>query len=386
MDSIGSRIRPGASAELVAALSEGGAVDGLRVRGFVPLGPGPLVSLGPGPLVPLGERPITADQTNTSVVVGERVVVKWMRPPAGGDPAGRAPDLLAHLVAAGFTRTPTPYAAVYRDRPGAPHLVALVTAFLPDAEDGWDWCVDALLDQLGGGPPADWADAIGTLAAELHAALATPSDTIPEPVIEAADPGWAEEGLAVLDEARRLLPAPAQDRRTADGAEDARWFAARVGRIRADIERSRLVTRTPVIRPHGDLHVGQILRWRGGLAVTDFDGNPILAASTGVTFAEPAARDVAQLRTSLLHVGEIANRRTEGRHRPAVAAWCRDAVDDLLAAYRRTLDERGMAYLFDERLLRPFEVEQECRELIYAARFLPRWRYAPMGVLRSWYD
>ncbi|MFI5893647.1 hypothetical protein ACIA5D_26430 [Actinoplanes sp. NPDC051513] len=42
-------------------------------------------------------------------------------------------------------------------------------------------------------------------------------------------------------------------------------------------------------------------------------------------------------------------------------------------------------HLLDEKLLRPFEVEQECRELIYAARFLPRWRYAPMGVLRSWY-
>jgi hypothetical protein len=42
--------------------------------------------------------------------------------------------------------------------------------------------------------------------------------------------------------------------------------------------------------------------------------------------------------------------------------------------------------IFDPRLLRPFEVEQECRELLYAARFLPRWRYAAMGVLRSWFD
>jgi|SRR4051795_11219687 hypothetical protein len=38
------------------------------------------------------ERPITVDQTNLSVVVGERVVVKWMRSP-GGD---RSPRLLAH--------------------------------------------------------------------------------------------------------------------------------------------------------------------------------------------------------------------------------------------------------------------------------------------------
>ena len=25
---------------------------------------------------------------------------------------------------------------------------------------------------------------------------------------------------------------------------------------------------------HGDLHVGQVLEWSGGLAVIDFDGNP----------------------------------------------------------------------------------------------------------------
>ncbi|MCW3839889.1 hypothetical protein ONA70_07235 [Micromonospora yasonensis] len=354
----------GASAALVEALATSRAMTGLRVRHFVPLARGPL-----------GERPITVDQTNTSVVVGERVVVKWMRPAAGAVFLDRAPDLLAHLVAGGFTRTPTPYAAVYRDGPDA-GLAALVTRFLPDAADGWDWCVDALLDQLDGGPPADLAGDLGVLAGELHCALATPSGIIPAPV-EVRRRDWVTDGLAVLDQAHRFVGAA--------GDEEARWFTARVPRLAADIRRSREVDRAYVIPPHGDLHVGQILRWRDGLAVTDFDGNPTVAAPGGAP-TEPAARDVAQLRTSLLHVGQIADRRTEGRHRSAVADWCRRVVDDLLAAYLRTLDERGMAHLFDERLLRPFEVEQECRELCYAARFLPRWRYAPMGVLRSWYD
>ncbi|MFG3685318.1 hypothetical protein [Micromonospora sp. NPDC047740] len=362
MDSTHARVPPGASAALVEALATGGAITGLRMRRFVPLARGPL-----------GERLITVDQTNTSVVVGERVVVKWMRPAEAPD---RAPDLLAHLVAANFTRMPTPYAAVYRDEPDG-GLAAVVTGFLPDAADGWDWCVDALLHQLDGGPPADLAGDLGVLAAELHCALATPSETIPAPVA-VSHRDWAADGLAVLDQARRLVAA-ADD-------EDARWFTARMPRLAADIWRSREVDRAYVIQPHGDLHVGQVLRWRDGLAVTDFDGNPTLAAPAGGILTEPAARDVAQLRTSLLHVGQIANRRTEGRHRPAVADWCRRGVDDLLAAYLRTLHGRGMAHLFDERLLRPFEVEQECRELCYAARFLPRWRYAPMGVLRSWYD
>jgi len=87
----------------------------------------------------------------------------------------------------------------------------------------------------------------------------------------------------------------------------------------------------------------------------------------------------------VLHVAEIANRRTDGAHRAALLAWGRQAADDLLASYRATLSAHGATHLLDEKLLRPFEVEQECRELIYAARFLPRWRYAPLGVLRSWY-
>ncbi|WP_157744481.1 aminoglycoside phosphotransferase [Micromonospora viridifaciens] len=365
MDSTHTRVPSGASAALVEAIVTGGAVAGLRVRRFVPLARGPL-----------GERPITVDQTNTSVVVGERVVVKWMRPATGGEAPGRAPDLLAHLAAAGFIRTPTPYAAVYRDGPEA-DLVAVVTGFQPAAADGWDWCVDALLDQLDGGPPADLAADLGVLAGELHCALATPSEIIPAPV-EVSHRDWAADGLAVLDQAHRLVAA-ADD-------EEAHWFTARVPRLAADIERSRAVDRAYVIQPHGDLHVGQVLRWRGGLAVTDFDGNPTLAAYGAGPLTEPVARDVAQLRTSLLHVGQIADRRTEGRHRSALSDWCQRAVDELLAAYLRTLGERGMAHLFDERLLRPFEVEQECRELCYAARFLPRWRYAPMGVLRHWYD
>ncbi|HKD99254.1 MAG TPA: hypothetical protein VKB69_16870, partial [Micromonosporaceae bacterium] len=116
----------GSSAALLATLARP-APD--EVRCYQPLPPLPDVV----------ERPITVDQTNHSVVIGERVVVKWYTPPA--PPPQRAPDLLAHLLAAGFARTATPYAAVYRGG----HLVALVTAYLPGAVDGWDWCVEAAL-------------------------------------------------------------------------------------------------------------------------------------------------------------------------------------------------------------------------------------------------
>jgi maltokinase len=59
----------GESADLVEAVITGRERAGLRV--FAPI----------APFESRAERPITVDQTNRSVVVGERVIVKWMRSP-----------------------------------------------------------------------------------------------------------------------------------------------------------------------------------------------------------------------------------------------------------------------------------------------------------------
>ncbi|MBU2662566.1 hypothetical protein KOI35_03520 [Actinoplanes bogorensis] len=382
--------------------------------------------------ISLDERPITVDQTNRSVVVGERLVVKWMRTPA----PDRSTPLLAHLAANGFRRMPTPHAALF----DGPNLVALVTEFLPDGQDGYDWCVDDLLAALDGGPPANFGADLGTLVAELHIALATPSHVMPHP-IEPAPPadGWSDlldEALATSSPAPAAggtpatsNPAPAtssnnmsanHDGKAAPTSSDAaaaisdntaptsgnataatsggeldgsdwlaisgyeapgeNWPATVRARLAADLDSPARRRPGRAIHLHGDLHVGQILRWRGGYAVIDFDGNPTLAARP-----EPVARDVAQLRMSVLHVAEIANKRTAGRHRAELVEWGRRTADELLTAYGKGLASKGFDSLLDRELLRPFEVEQECRELVYAARFLPRWRYAPLGVLRSWY-
>jgi maltokinase len=226
--------------------------------------------------------------------------------------------------------------------------------------------VEALQAELSGGAPADFAADLGALVAELHAALATASSRWPEPVstVEASASGDS------LDTALAAV----------GPGEDADWLAAHAGRLRAELAGAAVAT--PALRIHGDLHVGQVLRWRDGYAITDFDGNPTV---TDAPPHEPAARDVAQMCTSLGHVGQIANRLTEGAHLARILDWAQQSRLEFLAAYRAGLADRGLGALFDERLLRRFEIEQECRELIYAARFLPRWRYAPLGVLRVWY-
>ncbi|HEX4249422.1 MAG TPA: hypothetical protein VH008_16285 [Pseudonocardia sp.] len=321
----------------------------------------------------LAERSVDTDQTNESVVVAERSVVKWIRRPLEGDqPAMRLP---AHLDAVGFTGIPPVQGFLTWQPPGmAPVLLAGVDAYLPDAADGWAWCVDALLDQLGGGAPADFPGQLGRLAADLHAALATPSPVLPQPVASvgaATVQGWHATARHSLARALRVT----------SGAERARLrpMAGALGKVLDELAAVPGATVQPV---HGDLHVGQLLRWRDGLAVIDFEGNP----TPGVTetgAAQPAARDLAQLLCSVGHVGRVADRRTEGAHLAAVERWIVRGRLALFAAYRARLAELGRSELLDEQLLAPFVVEQQCRELIYAATCLPRWSYAPMAELHA---
>ncbi len=356
------------SARLVEALAGGEAPrPPYRMRRFAPVPPGSLT-----------ERPVTVDQTNESVIVGERLVVKWMRPPG----PYRTPQLLEHLAAVGFTGTPTPYGALL----DGDSLVALVSAYLPGALDGWDWAVDALTAELDGGPPAGFPTDLGRLVADLHAALATPSTVFPEPVEQASNVDWVSPALRTVDEAFTAI-ASADDVSVnaceASVNNDSGWLSAHSADMRHEIVAAAAVDLTPVMRLHGDLHVGQVLRWADGYAVTDFDGNPTVPDAPVM---EPPARDVAQMRTSLAHIGQIVLRRTGGVDSARIADWTARGVKVFLESYRNRLATLGKQWLFDERLLRPFEVEQECRELIYSAKYLNRWRYAPMGVLRSWYD
>ncbi|WP_157518568.1 aminoglycoside phosphotransferase [Herbidospora mongoliensis] len=332
----------------------------LRNLGAAPA-PFTVRELRPLPDFPAGERPITVDQTYRSVVVGEKVIVKWFPRPAEGPHPGL--EMLTHLSDTGFTRTAEPYAAIFCGTA----LAGLATAYLPGARDGWEWCADEAV----AGRTA-FAAEIGILAADLHLAMARPSGVIADPVrLVPPTDDWSDRAEHALGEALAL---------TTDET-DARWLADHVADLRRELAPLQVAGETSVMRVHGDLHVGQILEWDEGFALIDFDGNPTV---TGASPYQPAARDLAQLGISIENAGQVAIKR-RGADPQAISAWVWGAREGLENAYTKRLDDAGRGDLLDRSLLRPFEVEQLCRELIYAGRFLARWRYAPMGVLRTWF-
>lgn len=322
------------------------------------------------------EVAIDVDQSNDSVVVGGSAVVKLFPLTSPGPQPGL--ELPVHLAAVGFPHLPTPLGALrWRSPAGEDVVLATAASFLPAARDGWDWYLARLLGWLDGevdeetafGPAAT----LGRIGAGMHIALATASDVVAHPVAVAdasTVDAWRRAALAVAEEAIALTP----------GSEGAR-LAARADAIRAELDRVGEVTGVVTTRIHGDFHVGQVLEWRGGYAVTDFDGNPMAPpAERGAP--DTPVRDVAAFVRSIDHLGRVASTRRPG-HDDEVASWIETSRRGFLDAYHGELDDRGMPQLFDERLLRPLEVAQECHEYVYAARFLPRWRYVPDLAIRA---
>ena len=322
------------------------------------------------------EVAIDVDQSNDSVVVGGSAVVKLFPLTSPGPQPGL--ELPVHLAAVGFPFLPAPLGALRWTSPlGEDVVLATAASFLPGARDGWDWYLARLLGWLDGeaddGPAFGPAPMLGRIGAAMHVGFATASDVIPHPVSTAdasTAAAWRRAALGVADEAIALT----------DGDEGAR-LAARADAIRAELEGLGDAAGTVMTRVHGDFHVGQVLEWRDGYAVTDFDGNPMAApAERGAP--DTPARDVAAFVRSIDHLGRVASTRRPG-HDERIASWIETSRRGFLDAYRHELAERGMPDLFDERLLRPLEVAQECHEYVYAARFLPRWRYVPDLAIRA---
>ncbi len=317
------------------------------------------------------ERPMGVDQTNESVIVGDAAVVKWATHlQEGPHPAPRRVTVLRE---AGFTGMPTPWGLVTWQPPrGEETVVAYADQYLPGAVDGWTWAVETMTSAaLDRDPDAvtSTAQALGTLIADLHAALASTAST----ATDADAHRWHRAALATLDTAcatgDSVCGTMLRDRR---------------GNVAEEFDVLRTLAGTTVLDGHGDLHVGQVLRSGDRFTVTDFDGNPVLTAPERVK-PIPAVVDVAGMAQSLSHVAIVARRYTDPD--PVVLRAVQDTARRVfLDAYVTRLHDLGHTGLYDPRPLRALRLVQVLREMIYAAVHLPRWMYVPDAALPALLD
>lgn len=323
------------------------------------------------PPAAVGERAITVDQTNESVIVGDTAVVKWATHLQEGPHP--APRRLEVLRTSGFRYMPAAWGLVTWRPDGADEtLVVNVDEYLPGAVDGWTWAVDLVVEAVldgTAGPALSAATEVGIVVAELHSALAGTATTAS---VSDAD-RWRDAAIATLKDARVLASPQLRDVLDTRHSEVEQTLGALGG-----------LTGCPVIEGHGDLHVGQVLQCAGRFVVTDFDGNPVLPPQQRV-LPIPAALDVAGMTQSLAHVAIVARRHSDLD--PAALAVVDAAVRQaFLDAYSRHLSALGHADLYDPAPLQAFRLQQVLREVVYAARHLPRWMYVPEAALPALLD
>ncbi|WP_353988679.1 hypothetical protein [Ruicaihuangia caeni] len=328
----------------------------------------------------LRERAIAVDMTNWAVIVDDRALVKVAARWGAVERAGRILDRLAERES---QVSPALTARIEWELPGLGRsTVALITDAVMGAHDGWTWALgDVLAWRRGESPEPDWPWRLGSLTAELHADLL------------ATQPEHAGSGDHVRGDARRAAANGLELRRRASQAiADACELVGGATGVRLRHRRGALQRAVDTLpeRPigrmfdgHGDLHVGQVLRsreaGRSRYWLVDFDGDPQLTAAEREQ-PDSSARDVAHLAVSFDLVAAVAFKRL-GEVDRAVLEWADRAKTALVNAYRARAEELGIDREFDERLLPGFMAEQLARELLYAERFLPRWRYAPDAVI-----
>ena len=335
------------------------------------------------------ERSLGADQSNTSAVLGERLLLKAFR---RLEP-GLNPDLeLTAFLSEdrGLRLVPAlAGSAEHVDREGSVRTVAILQELVPDAEDAYETTVDRLAAWLAapGVVALEFAteDAaeLGSVLAELHASLADPGDVegfAPRPA-EADDlRRWRTHGEERLDEALVLLAGD-----PTVGPDLLAWADA----IRLRLAALEATSPPPFLsRVHGDLHLGQVLRTPDGFVLVDFEGEPMRPIEDRRRPASPL-RDVAGLLLSFDHVSSSAELRAAelgwqpGSHAGLdLAAWRHRSRERLLAAYRAGLRRRGAPIAVDETLLDGLAVAKECDEFVYAATYSPDWLYAPHAGMR----
>lgn len=310
-------------------------------------------------------RPLVVEQSNSSVVYDERLILKLFRR-LHPEPN---PDVEVNRVlgARGFPHVVPQRAELRRDGVD----LAVVRDYLLGSTDAWQLAQTSLRDLLGSRLPPEEAGGdfgpealrLGEVTAQLHLALADAFGTF-----DAEPEVW-------LDDMRAQLA------RTPDGVLD---------RDRIEVVLTGLLKLGDpgkAIRIHGDLHLGQFLRADAGWFVIDFEGEPGRPVPERVRPSSPL-RDVAGMVRSFHYAARAAlverGRDIDPELAELAGEWEARAVDALWHGYTRGTEatELAPADEYDQRaLLQAFELDKAVYEVSYELAHRPAWVTIPTTAI-----
>lgn len=318
-------------------------------------------------------RPMGAEQSNTSIVYDDRLILKLfrhLRP-------GRNPDVAVTtaLSEAGFSHVARPLVE-WREED---YDLAFGQEFLAGGTEGWALALTSLRDLYSskdrhlpaeaGGDFAAEAGRLGRVTAEMHVAL---HRVFGPAAPEEAAAGW-----------KRLVDGlPGRLQRAGDHlGRDLTGAAATL------LDRLRAVTDPgPAIRVHGDFHLGQVMRTDMGWYVLDFEGEPAKPVEERLVRASPF-KDV----TGMLRSFHYASRHALVERAvadwadmiPGARAWESHNRQAFLEGYRTHPD---IAALLPDApasaaVMSAYEMDKALYELDYELSHRPEWVAIPLDAL-----
>ncbi|MCE9671167.1 phosphotransferase [Myxococcus stipitatus] len=324
--------------------------------------------LAAGPQTPV--RRLMVEQSNTSVVLGEQVIIKVIRKlEAGVNPEHEVGRFLATRTT--FRATPTLVGAL-RLEGVAGATLALAHRFVPNATDGWKYTLDRLRQErpLGERFLGEMED-LGSRLGDLHQAFgsAPPDDPAfaPEPLLQEDLQRWS---ASIVGELGVTL------------AEAGKLHPDLEGRRDRLIEYARRLALAPPsgqkLRIHGDLHLGQVLRANNQWLIFDFEGEPARSFTARREKYSPL-RDVAGMLRSFDYAEAtvaLEGGTPRGRVGPSREAF--------LSGYRKATRDAPFLPSDEasfETMLRAFELEKLLYEVRYEMQNRPDWVRIPVEAL-----
>ena len=314
------------------------------------------------PFEKLAPSIMRAEQSNTSILYGDRLILKLFRRLQ----AGVNPDLqIGHyLTEKGFAHIPPVAGFIeYRSPQGTPKTLALLQGYVVNQGDAWEYTLNildryfeqiiargiarekapvpsaGLLQLSDGDPPAEVVEladvypaSVRTLAkrtAQMHLVLAESSadtDFAPERFTKLYQRSLYQSmrticrrNLSLLR--RRLNHLPEDARPEATSLADQETSILETFRRLLDIRITALRTRI-----HGDYHLGQVLYTGKDFVIIDFEGEPARPVSERLIKRSPL-RDVAGMLRSYHYAACTGLQVCESRgwvqpeNRAALASW-----------------------------------------------------------------
>lgn len=352
-------------------------------------------------------RRLSAEQSNSSLVVDDHIVLKLLRRVSPGiHPEG---EMTRHLTEKGYGNT-APYLGevVRMAADGTPHTLMIAQSFVRNQGDGWTWTLDYLaravaeIARLGQGEGeaeealfatyTHFAAALGQRLAEMHAVLAEPDPDpafAPEVAHEETILAWAESAIEQLDLAVGLLDGR-HDFADEEMAQLAAAVLDRVGAVRRLArERAGLGLGAICTRIHGDLHLGQVLVVQNDAYLIDFEGEPARPLHQR-RMKSSGLRDVAGILRSFDYATAAAaaapgvdalSPAAMERHGRLLSQFRAEAGAAFLDAYRQVLRAAPRPWVSlsaETPLLDLFLIEKAAYEIRYEILNRPAWLGIPL--------